>query len=78
MLRFLLLILVFSMVIAVLSRNRSGSKTDNNDSAKLLPSKMEKCVYCQLHVMQEDAIKFDGQYYCSIEHQQKAEIENRQ
>ena len=78
MLRFLLIILVIAMVIAVLNRVKFGGNKNINESTKLSPAKMVKCASCELHVTQEEALKSRGHYYCCLEHQRKAEIENRQ
>ena len=76
MLRILLIALVIAMVIAVLNRARSMGKNGRDESANSLPLKMVKCTYCEVHVRQQDALESNGQYYCSIEHQKKAEIED--
>ncbi len=78
MLRFLLIILVIAMVIAVIKRMKFDGIKDNGESTKLSPAKMVKCASCELHVTQEEALESRGQYYCCLEHQRKAEIENRQ
>jgi uncharacterized protein len=76
MLRLLLIVLVLAMVIALINRGRSIGKNHRDESEKLSSSKMVRCNYCQLHVTQDEALMSDGQYYCSIEHQEKAKIEN--
>ncbi len=78
MLRFLLIVLVITMVIAVLNRMKFGVMKNNSESTKLSPAKMVKCASCELHVTQEEALESRGHYYCCLEHQRKAEIENRQ
>ena len=74
MFRILLIALVIAMVIAVLNRMRSIGIKNSDENAKISSSKMVKCAYCQLYVTQDEGFKSDGQYYCSIEHQEKAEI----
>ena len=78
MIRFLLIILVGAMVVAVLNRLRFRGKNYVGQTEKLSSIRMVKCNYCQLHISQEDSLTRKGQYYCCIEHQEKAEIENCQ
>lgn len=78
MLRILLIVIVLATVITVINRLRFSRKNNVDKSAKLVPARMVQCIYCQLHLAQDEALKSDGQYYCCDEHRQDAEKEKCQ
>lgn len=40
----------------------------NRKSAPLISEHMVKCKYCNLHILEQEAIKSGKHYYCSQEH----------
>lgn len=78
MLRILLIVIVLATVITVINRLRFSRKNNADERTRLVPAKMVQCIYCQLHLAQDEALKVDGQYYCCDEHRQDAEKEKRQ
>lgn len=78
MLRILLIVIVIAAIIAVINRLRFSGKNKTDERTRLAPAKMVQCIYCQLHLLPDEALKSDGQYYCCDEHRQKAEKDKRQ
>ena len=72
MLRFILIILVIAVFFSLLNRLKIRGTAGNAEAAKLSSSKMVSCNYCQLYVIQEDALVFKGLHYCCKDHQEKA------
>ena len=75
MLRILLIALVFIVFIAFLKRGKSVGKAADDEDSLLAPRKTVKCAVCELYVQQEEALKFNGLYFCCSEHRRKMEEE---
>ncbi len=73
----LLVILVIAWLIysttrrwlASLDQKRDQKKSDRSAHIETMVS----CAYCGLHVPQKEALQMQGKYYCSSEHQKRAE-----
>ena len=57
MLRILLIVIVISTVITVINRLRFRGKNNADERTKLVPAKMVQCIYCQLHLTLDEALK---------------------
>lgn len=54
-------LLLYVIIGNLLRRSRPSS-------SNAISEKMVKCKHCGLHILEQEAIKKGGQYYCSSEH----------
>ena len=66
--------LAFGYWWLVLKKKRDQEKTLEPKSAppsQLKPKRMVSCSYCDLHLPEDDAIAWDGRYYCCPDHRDR-------
>jgi len=56
--------LLLYIIINNLLRNSRRPSSDNVSSEKMV-----RCSYCNLHLLEQEAIKHGSNYFCSQEHQ---------
>lgn len=73
--RLLIIIMVIYAVYYLLRRVLYGPTTRAGNSHGVRHSKMVKCGYCQVYIAEEEAVGKQGDYYCSTDHKNRAQIE---
>ena len=64
-----LLILIFLFIAAVIIKHLVNKPRTKNDQPKKVKSEtMVKCAHCNLHIPEADAIKQNGEFFCSDKH----------
>lgn len=73
----LLAIALFFWIVIVLVRNyfKRAARVRQQPGQPTRIGTMVRCELCGLHVPESEAVKKNGQYYCSLQH--RDEIENR-
>ena len=72
--RLLIIIMVIFALYYLTRRTLSGPSTDQGNSREVRHSKMVKCGYCQVYIAQEEAVGKPGDYYCSVDHKNLAQL----
>jgi hypothetical protein len=68
-LRLILFLAAVFILAGLLRRLLSGKLNSPRHNPEVRSSKMVRCAYCQLYVLQDDAIRTsDNLYYCSQDH----------
>lgn len=63
------LIIFIALMSLVWIIYRKISALKNTPSPKAATTSMKKCSHCGVHLPEQDAIKHDQHYFCSLEHQ---------
>ena len=67
--RVLLLIIIVGFIWVLVRRYKNKKSAGENIQSKSSDiSNTKKCKVCGIHVPEQEAIKFDGNYYCSKAH----------
>ena len=69
LIRFIIIALIIYLLIVIFKRwaankNTPSSKQQNNSAG----TTMVQCKTCKLHIPENEALKKNGEYYCSQEH----------
>jgi len=67
LIRFIVIALIVYLVIQIFKRWAANKKSVSNSHLEK-EKKMVKCKVCQLHIPESEALRKDGDYFCSQEH----------
>lgn len=71
--RLLIIIMAVFAVYYLSRRILSGPSGNSGNSTAIRHSKMVKCGYCQVYIVEEDAVGKPGDFYCSTDHKNRAQ-----
>lgn len=66
MIRLIVIALIIYLSLKIFKRWAENKKTQTQQQT--LEKDMVRCEVCQLHVPENEALQYDGKYYCSQKH----------
>ncbi len=67
----ILVLIVIGLLLYIIIGNLFKKKTASKSQDEL--GKMVRCLHCDLHILEQEAIQSNGHYYCSQEHLEASE-----
>jgi uncharacterized protein len=67
----ILVLIVIGLLLYIIIGNLFRKKSPSQHQDEL--GKMVRCLHCDLHILEQEAIQSNGNYYCSQEHLEASE-----